>query len=330
MQTTTTSRTIKKTRNNAIQWFRAIAIIAVIIAHTCPSGLWVVTCRPFLNYCVPLFIFISGYLTKVDNNDWGGFFKKRIIRVMIPYIIWTIIYTIESRNLAKLPVNLLTSGAAAHLYFILVYVQFVLLTPVLGKLARSKYHYLGWFVAPIILLFYKYLPLINGHGLNGYVYTVCWNLCLGWFTFYYLGLMLGNKIIEKKFSWKVLIPLYVACIIIEMGEGYYWLQSDFSNPGGILKISGLATSAVFLLMVYTILQKGGFEVKSKFMLMVGEYSFGIYLSHVLVLHLLKLTPFYPSLPFLVNSVLVLLISLGLCYLGDKVLGTRISRWIGFK
>ena len=127
MQTTTTASTIKAPRNNAIQWFRAIAIIAVIIIHTCPSGLWLVTCRPFLNYCVPLFIFISGYLTKVDNNDWGGFFKKRIIRVMIPYIIWTIIYTIESRNLAKLPINLLTSGAAAHLYFILVYVQFVLL-----------------------------------------------------------------------------------------------------------------------------------------------------------------------------------------------------------
>ena len=31
-----------------------------------------------LNVSVPLFIFLSGLLTKVDNDDWMAFFKKRI------------------------------------------------------------------------------------------------------------------------------------------------------------------------------------------------------------------------------------------------------------
>ena len=330
MQPSTTASTTQSPRNDVIQWFRAIAIIAVIIAHTCPAGMWTVVVRPVVNICVPVFLFLSGYLTKVDGRDWGAFYKKRIVRVIIPYLIWTVIYTIDQGNLAKLPNNILMASSASHMYYILVYIQFVLLTPALAALAKSRYHYLGWFVAPVFLIFYKYVPLMGGYQLTAYAGIACWNACLGWFTFYYLGIMLGNRIIEKRYSLRVLVVLYIASVLLQMGETYAWLQVGASNPGGVLKISGLLTGALFSLIVYTVLQQGRFEVKSRFMLLVGEYSFGIYLCHVLFIRLLKLTPFYESTPFLVIAVLVLALSLGLCYLGNKLLGERISRWLGFK
>lgn len=71
-------------RNITIQYLRAFAIIAVVLIHTCPSGNWQVVCRPFINFSVATFLFLSGYLTKCENEDWTAFFKKRILRVIIP------------------------------------------------------------------------------------------------------------------------------------------------------------------------------------------------------------------------------------------------------
>ena len=100
-----------KTRNNMIQIFRALSIIAVVMIHTTPLGAWQVFCRPFINFSVATFLFLSGYLTKIENDNWYVFCKKRIIRVIIPYIIWTILYTVlpavlSGGNLSRIPYNL--------------------------------------------------------------------------------------------------------------------------------------------------------------------------------------------------------------------------------
>ena len=42
--------------------------------------------------CVAMFVFLSGYLTKMENSDWKSFYKKRILRVLIPYVIWSTLY----------------------------------------------------------------------------------------------------------------------------------------------------------------------------------------------------------------------------------------------
>ncbi len=152
-----------------VQIFRAFAIIAVVMIHTTPLGNCQVLCRPFINFSVATFLFLSGYLTKIDNNNWFAFYKKRIIRVIIPYIIWTILYSIESKHIESIPINLLTAKAAAPMYYIFVYIQFVLLTPLLGKLATSKYRYLGWFVAPLSVLFFKYYWLLTGQNMSPYI-----------------------------------------------------------------------------------------------------------------------------------------------------------------
>lgn len=148
-------------RNNKIQVLRGWAIIAVVLIHTCPLGIYQVIFRPFINFAVATFFFLSGYLTKTENNDWGNFFKKRIYRVIIPYVIWTILYSVTSEwwNMSSIVWNLLTAKSAGMMYYILVYIQFVLLTPLFGKLAKSRYSWIGWFIAPVSVLIFKYYPL---------------------------------------------------------------------------------------------------------------------------------------------------------------------------
>jgi len=54
-------------QSNKIQIARGLAIIAVVFIHNTPSGLAQVFCRPFLNFCVGLFLFISGLMSTASN-----------------------------------------------------------------------------------------------------------------------------------------------------------------------------------------------------------------------------------------------------------------------
>lgn len=314
-----------------VQIFRALAIIAVVMIHTTPLGNWQVLCRPFINFSVATFLFLSGYLTKVENDNWYAFYKKRIFRVLIPYIIWTVLYTFASGHLERLPLNLLTAKAAAPLYYIFVYVQFVLLTPFLGKLATSKYHFSGWLIAPVSVVIFKYYWLLTGQTLNAYISLIWSDACLGWFTFYYLGLVLGNRIIEKQYSLKALLILYLISILIQMAEGYWWLSLGEVNCGTQIKLSSFLTSSIFLLIVYTILKDGRYNIRNRFLRILGDYSFGIYLCHIMVRNLFRVSvPYLKSIPYPITSVVIILTSLCCCYIGDRIGGDKLSRWFGLR
>ena len=320
---------VKMTRNNMVQVFRALAVIAVVMIHTTPPGYCQVFCRPFVNFAVATFLFLSGYLTKLDNGKWCAFFKKRIIRVIIPYVIWTVLYTLALQHIGKLPENLLTAKVIVPMYYIFVYVQFVLLTPLIGKLAKSKCQFLGWFVTPVTVIIFNYYWLMTGMQLDPSVKLVWTDSCFGWFTFYYLGLILGNHIIEKQLSLKTLALLYFAAILLEMAEGYCWMSLGGKNCGTQLKLSTILTSSLFLLIVYTILQRGRVDIKSRLLRMIGDHSFGIYLCHIMVMNVLSgFVPVYNSIPFPINSIIVVLLSFCFCYLSNKVCGEKIGRWLG--
>ena len=68
---------MSKIKNPKIQIIRALAIIAVVMIHTCQNGIMQVYTRPFINFAVATFLFLSGYLTDISNIDIKEFYKKR-------------------------------------------------------------------------------------------------------------------------------------------------------------------------------------------------------------------------------------------------------------
>lgn len=209
--------------------------------HTCPAGKWQVFVRPFINFAVATFIFLSGFLTNIYNSDWKNFYKKRIIRVIIPYIIWTLLYTTASSigngiELKRYITNLISAKATGALYYIFVYIQFVILTPFLCKLTKSKYNWIGFLIAPISVII-RYYWLFSGVVPNKYI-SALWDVCcLGWFTYYYLGLLLGNNVIKKQYNIKKLLLFYVLSIIIQIFEGYCWFILGESDCGAQIRLS---------------------------------------------------------------------------------------------
>ena len=152
--------------NTKIQILRGLAIIAVVLIHTSPGGYSQVWIRPFINWSVPMFLFLSGYLTKLENDDWTSLIRKRVLRVMIPYLIWTVVYTIPNFTPARFLFNLVTAKGAMTLYFIFVYIQMVMLTPVLTKLSKPKFGWVLFGALPLLLYATKEITPPNPRSIS--------------------------------------------------------------------------------------------------------------------------------------------------------------------
>ena len=289
-----------------------------------------VICKPFINFAVATFVFLSGYLTKADNDDWLAFYRRRITRVLVPYFIWTVIYSIQdiqSEGLSVLVKNLLCANATTTLYYIFVYIQFVLLTPLLGKLAKSRFRHLGWIIAPLSVVLFKYIPAFGDIHLGKHVELLWSDACLGWFTFYYLGLILGNKLLSPKFNLINLVFLYCVSLLLQMGEGYLWFTVDPAGCGSQLKLTSILSSSIFMLIIYSVLSSNH-GTKCRLLSTIGDYSFGIYLVHMMILKALEPMTLYSAIPYPVTSLIILIISFIFCNVFTAVTGKRVGRWLG--
>lgn len=110
------------------------------------NGMAQVCCRPFLNFSVGCFF--KRYIVKCPKMES----PKRIMKVIIPYVIWTFPYVIV-RNIkhpGQIPVSylwsLITGDSVPIMYYIFVYCEFTLIMPLIDRLVRSKYNYLGFIV----------------------------------------------------------------------------------------------------------------------------------------------------------------------------------------
>lgn len=86
---------------------RFVAIMMVICIHcTDPFNvspearsnpeynLWGSIYGAFLRPCVPLFVMLTGMLLLPIQQDMGQFYKKRMMRVIVPFLIWSLLYNL--------------------------------------------------------------------------------------------------------------------------------------------------------------------------------------------------------------------------------------------
>ena len=197
-------------------------------------------------------------------------------------------------------------------------------------LAKSRYRHIGWLIAPVSLLLFCYPQLYTGKPINAYVSMANDISCLNWFTFYYLGIVLGNGIVSRDFSTKSIGGLLLVSIILQIAEGYILYRQGISNCGTQMKITSLITSTLACILAHNLLKAKKINLKNQLLLTIGKYSFGIYLCHVLFLRLFKGFDFYQHIPYVINSAIVLALSVLLCFICDKLLSDRIVKWIGIK
>lgn len=296
-------------------------------------------------FAIPAFLFVSGFFIAYTARgsqsalSWKVV-RTRIVNLLIPYFIWSLVYfildffesclnvcTVES--LDTYLVKLATGGAVTTFWYVPLICQFYLLSPFLLRLARTRPRLLLGIGLCTLLgtLLVTYLGLL---GVD--VPPVIRNLFTSfWFPrdmiYFILGIIAGlhlpqfsRWLVQVKYRLLVTVVVAATLTLVEAelifrytGEVYYLGHirgGYFTIPMTVYVISFILTVLAFK------------EVQipfSKMLLQLGRRSYGIFLMHRTVLNYFTPRAVYHLAPFILGYQIlyqpVLIVSaIGLPYL----------------
>lgn len=329
--------------SNRIQCVRGACIIMVCMVHCISMTPYETVLAPFCHGAVGVFLFLSGLLTDGAQLDVRRFYRKRITRVFWPYLIWSVVYTLVYQDATEFLLKLLTGQCCGAFYFILVYMEMVLLTPLLLRLARSKVWLLGYLLMPVYLCV-VYVAVWTGNQMN-YPYNI--NHFLAWLSFYYLGLCIRNcesnwisrmrrRLRGRRMTFPIIwSALLVLCLLFEEVEGQYWTAYATSGMSSTqVKFSAMCTCFVACVLVYAYFSSAAVDrsiwrsVASHVLHFFGDLSFGIYLTHMLIITFLSRVIDWGACNVFLRWLLTVVLSAGFVWVLRKVCGKKIGRVLG--
>ncbi len=295
---------------------RAVAIFLVVLAHVRVRGggpPWV----PRLYYVlsrmgVPLFFMLSGYLLLRKQEPLSDFFLKRVRKVFIPFVIWSVVYMVfwnrefagvrfSAQAVARSLVRILRGPRASHLWFFYALFGLYLITPILRVFVaraaeRDILYFCGvWLLAGPVLTWVEEFTVIRvgidlryvtgyiGYFLLGYYLGVLRlerRVLAGGALFYFLGLgvtFFGMRFAVKWGEHRDAFESYLSLGVVVMTvAAFVWLRWFGEQASGRVRQLALAMSRV---------------------------SFGVYLIHVIVmefvvaagLEMMPSVPLWPSI-----------------------------------
>ncbi len=315
-------------RDRYLQALRGAAIAAVVLIHCLPVCAASVVARPFLNWSVAVFLFLSGYLTDELEIKRGGVLSRRLRKTLPPYVVWSAVYSLafQRDGLLGFLGSLLTGGAAAHMYFLFLYAQLTILTPLIYRALESS-RILVYSVTPVALIAYELATAA------GFVFPVLGRLFPFWMLFYVVGLdwKRWRRVVEDKrgiWTW-----VLAGCVCLQIVAGYCWNSfGDYNMATTQIKLSSMATSLAVIAVMMSVSLRARSAVSSSPLVPLGDASFGIYLSHMLVLAVVHKVLALIAIPGMLSVVLAWLLTLGLsyafCIVANKALPAKASRILG--
>jgi surface polysaccharide O-acyltransferase-like enzyme len=291
-------------------FLRALAIFAVIILHDSadaagqygkiPATDWLSAAfyNGLTRCCVPMFVLLSGALLLRSDRDVtiSEVFRKRLPKLVIPLVVWSIIYEAFQFYTDKGygTFNLLTAlkifyqgPLVFHFWFLYMMIGIYLVYPILNTFIRAatksqvQYFIAVWFVTNCVC------------GIIGIATGLNIAVELNFFTGYVGYFVLGYYINHYTFSASQLKLIYAGCLvafIISIGaiillqtlrdKGFNDLiESDFTPD------IPFALAGIFLLIKnHTFNLKPGWWQKN--ITQISTESYGIYIVHVLFVRLL--------------------------------------------
>ena len=297
-----TSNKAKTDKLYELDYMRVIACLAVIIVHITAIGttdyiqgslphIIILILNRSLKFTTPVFIFLSGvtsfYSYRKKEFEYLPFIKKRMVKVLIPYIVWCVIYYavyMEKRLYGFYPFDMqdfmdkvFNGTMSYHLYFVIIIVQMYIVGPVFYKLLKKS----GNRVAILIIS-----SIITALCAEFIRYENSDRLFLKYMFFFMLGIYVTLEY-DRYTSWinkhKALISaLYVVCAAVYTAVSYY----NLSIYVGVWFLFSVVS--VFFVYLVGLVMKKLMKNIYPFVKLFGQSSYYIYLMHPLVLTLMVL------------------------------------------
>jgi surface polysaccharide O-acyltransferase-like enzyme len=281
-----------------LPWVDAIRILAiffVIVVHVSyqlvfkwgeiPFDWWMVgnIVDGASRTAVSLFFMVSGYLNLTHPMPWNEYFKKRIPRVLILLVTWSLLHK-----------AILSGTVYDHLWFMYSLFGFYLITPVFQKIVESE-HKLIWYFLGLWVFFEPFAALIERFA--GLKFGVFLPQATGYFGFYLLGYLLGIREFTKKQSWLAFGTYILATLFIVFSTWALTISAGKADTT-FYYINGfpvlIGAIGLFIFIKY-------FNFNHPLIRFFGATTTGIFLMHYIIIDIVKrgivgpkLTAFNPN------------------------------------
>ncbi len=325
-------------KKNYISILNVLACIGVVILHTFETGytsdanfVFEVLIRAIAYCAVPVFFMITG-ATLIDYReryDTKTFFKKRLLKVIIPLIIWSIIYFIINFFKGKFSINDLSFKFVFEYFFLVktnpifwffvVIIGIYLAIPVISLIPQESRRKAFLYIIIITFVFNQFLPDLLYHLNLNYNYDLKFPLTYsGWISFIFIGYYIDKYEIVKKHRVIIYVlgiigflTMVVPTIFISYhkNESCSWFDEYYDAP------CVLYSASVFLFFKSKINNNQIVTKIMPFFNFVAPTTLGIYVLHIAIRDFLRY--FYTYSYFGMNLVLTLSI-LTICFIVVKI------------
>jgi surface polysaccharide O-acyltransferase-like enzyme len=280
---------MKTSSFTTLRWvdlIRVIGAFLVVMAHVSYQGGGSALISSYFvvsRIAVPLFFMVSGYLLLRKEESYGDFFRKRALKVLVPFFIWSVIYMLWKREgfdspfsmkiVASYLLKILRGPRENHLWFFYALIGLYLFTPILRVFVaraslRDLYYFCGlWFVVvPVFSFVQEFTPIKIGFEL----YFIA-----GYGGYFMLGHLLGRL----QYTGAQLYGLGFLLLIFSVGTTAlsYLVKSEYFV--GYLSMNIVLMTAFAFILLREV-QIG--DTLYGFLAPLSRASFGIYLVHVIV------------------------------------------------
>lgn len=268
-------------------------------------------------FCVPTFVMITGFLLLPVKGEAVPFYRKRIGRVLFPFLLWSVLYNLlpwfvgvcggtvdfvatllpyggvkdlslasALGRVARIPLNF--NPVTSHLWYVYLLIGLYLFLPFLSAwferaTARAKWAFLGFWGVSL------FLPYVR--ALAGPVWGECdWNAFgtlasfAGWTGYLVLGSVLGHL---KPLSWgrtlAVAVPLFAAGYAVTFA-GFRHMQELPNATGPQIELFFTFCSvnvAAMTASLFLVAKKADRlpPVLARLLMDINHCGFGIYVAH---------------------------------------------------
>jgi hypothetical protein len=263
-----------------------------------------------------LFIFGTGllmfYWYANREVDWRKFWRKRWINVLVPYLIWTGIYTCVRFQTLQPEIivpeflkSVLTGSAFYHLYYIPLYLQlnvlFMLFKRVIEQRLRFVWVLLVFAAQAALYACYRYVFVTPGVPIDWNasavmsflqeIYNYGQNYAFMYVFYFLLGCYAGLNI-DKWRIWVyrfryVSLLLFIGFTAVIAGS-YLTDRISYEEGLNIFSPLYLTYTTSFILASYPFLAHlGRLPVISGWLAKLAKYNMALYLVHPMILFLLE-------------------------------------------
>lgn len=297
-------------KKNYISILNVLACIGVVILHTFETGytsdanfVFEVLIRAIAYCAVPVFFMITG-ATLIDYReryDTKTFFKKRLLKVIIPLIIWSIIYFIINFFKGKFSINDLSFKFVFEYFFLVktnpifwffvVIIGIYLAIPVISLIPQETRRKAFLYIIIITFVFNQFLPDLLYHLNLNYNYDLKFPLTYsGWISFIFIGYYIDKYEIVKKHRVIIYVlgiigflTMVVPTIFISYhkNESCSWFDEYYDAP------CVLYSASVFLFFKSKINNNQIVTKIMPFFNFVAPTTLGIYVLHIAIRDFLR-------------------------------------------